>query len=233
MSTPPRPQWVPWLEAAAVVAAAALLTLLVLRLAQSFHSLASLLPAICAALAGYLLADLVTGTVHWFCDTFFAEDTPLIGPLLIAPFREHHRDPLAMTRHSFLELTGNSCLALLPALALALWIGPSPAAPAAAPVYSFILALALAAAATNLFHRWAHDPAPPKFARTLQRLGLILSAEHHAQHHAPPHRTAYCVTNGWANRVADRLGVFARAERVFISCSKGLVNYRHATRLLR
>lgn len=217
MSTPPRPQWVPWLEAAAVVAAAALLALLVFRLAQSLHSLASLLLAISAALAGYLLADLVTGTVHWFCDTFFAEDTPLIGPLLIAPFREHHRDPLAMTRHSFLELTGNSCLALLSVLVLALWIGPLPAAPAAALVYSFTLALALAAAATNLFHRWAHDPQPPRFARALQRLGLILPAEHHAQHHASPHRTAYCVTSGWANRAADRLGIFSYAERVLAS----------------
>ena len=29
---------------------------------------------------GYALADLMTGTVHWFCDSFFSEKTPFIGP---------------------------------------------------------------------------------------------------------------------------------------------------------
>ena len=32
---------------------------------------------------GYLLADLLSGTTHWFRNTFFDEDTPVIGPIVI------------------------------------------------------------------------------------------------------------------------------------------------------
>lgn len=45
----------------------------------------NLLLAPAALLLGYLAADILSGTVHWFCDTFFSEDTPLIGQVLIRP----------------------------------------------------------------------------------------------------------------------------------------------------
>src|SRR5258707_1191647 len=70
-----------------------------------------------AALVGCIATDFAAGLAHWFCDTFFEEDTPVIGPYLIGPFREHHRDPLAMTAHGFLEVNGNSCLILIPFVA--------------------------------------------------------------------------------------------------------------------
>jgi len=203
------------MEMLAVSATAALLGLLGIRLVRGLDSVASGIVAALAGAVGYLLADVATGTVHWFCDTFFEEDTPRIGPLLIAPFREHHRDPLAMTRHGFFELTGNSCLALLPVLALALWAGPGPAGAATVTRDSFCLALALSGAATNVFHRWAHDPAPPRAAVWLQRWGLILTPVRHAAHHAPPHAAAYCVTSGWMNMLLDRIDFFAHAERAF------------------
>ena len=212
-----RKLWVVVLEAASLVIAATLFLVILLRSLPLVESPLTVLLASLAAVAGYFLADVATGFVHWFCDTFFEEDTPVVGALLIAPFREHHRDPLAMTRHGFLELTGNSCLALSPPLAAALWLGPeSPGSNFGAAFYTFVLAFSFSAAATNLFHRWAHDPHPPRWARLFQTVGLILSAARHAQHHAPPHNSAYCVTNGWANRFVDRLGLFTIAERVLV-----------------
>lgn len=207
--------WTAWLEACGVGAVVCLLGVLGVRLAQSVDSGASAVVALIAAVAGYFLADVATGAVHWFCDTFFEEDTPVIGALVIAPFREHHRDPLGMTRHVFLELTGNSCLALTAVVAAVLWFGPrsSSGSISAAAIYGFTFALALAAGATNLFHRWAHEPEPPRAIRALQRSGWILSSVHHAQRHAPPHDAAYCVTNGWANAMLDGLRFFPRAER--------------------
>ncbi len=165
-------------------------------------------------LCGFVLADAASGLVHWFCDTFFEETTPVIGALMIAPFREHHRDPLAMTRHGFLELNGHNCLILVPVLGGTWWLGPETDSDAAVFGYSLLLAFAAMITGTNQFHRWAHDPAPPRLARLLQRYGLVISPSHHARHHAPPHRSAYCVTTGWANRFADSLGVFTTAERV-------------------
>jgi ubiquitin-conjugating enzyme E2 variant len=157
------------------------------------------------------MADFLTGFVHWFCDTFFDETTPLIGPGLIAPFREHHRDPLLMTRHGFLELTGSSFRGLAPVLMMFLWLGAS--LPAAAQAFAF--ALATGAVATNLLHRWAHDPDAPAVARALQSTGLVLTPQRHARHHAPPYDAAYCVTSGWLNPICEKLKIWMRAKAAF------------------
>ena len=59
-------------------------------------------------------ADAISGLVHWGCDHYFAEDTPLLGPALIAPFREHHRDPLAITRRDGFTLNVSNAPAAIP-----------------------------------------------------------------------------------------------------------------------
>lgn len=196
-------------EAGGVAAAAAGLGWLAIRIVSSEPSTGTLL-VIPMLAAGYLVADAVTGAVHWFCDTFFEETTPLVGAAIIAPFREHHRDPLAMTRHGFLELVGSSCCLLavvLGAYLWATWSEPRLAADA------FLFALGLAGATTNLFHRWAHEPSAPTLARALQRSRLVLTPERHARHHAPPYAAAYCVTSGILNPLLDRWKVWERATR--------------------
>jgi hypothetical protein len=190
---------------AAVTAALALIAVRIWRTVQSPGDAGAVLAMMAA---GYLLADLLTGFVHWFCDTFFDDATPIIGPGLIAPFREHHRDPLLMTQHGFLELTGSSFRGLAPVLALFVWFGAS----IPAPMQAFALALAAGAAATNLLHRWAHDPAPPRLAVILQRTGLVLTPRRHARHHAPPYAAAYCVTSGLLNPLCERLELWTRAK---------------------
>jgi len=79
-----------------------------------------------AVLLAYLAADLVSGLVHWAADTWGAPDLPILGPAVLGPFREHHRDPLAITRHDFVETNGNNCLISLPVLGIALWLVPDP-----------------------------------------------------------------------------------------------------------
>ncbi len=197
----------PALEGVALVASIWLLLTVGARLAGRLDGAAGIALAVLAAVWGYVAADLVSGLVHWFCDRFFEEDSALIGPLLIAPFREHHRDPRGMTRHGFLELTGNSALGLVPVLGAASWAPLPPFADAA------LIAFALAALATNLLHGWAHAERVPAAIAWLQTRRLILGPEAHAQHHAPGHRGAYCVTSGWMNGLADSLGVFERLER--------------------
>ena len=158
--------------------------------------------------AGYLAADFVSGLVHWFGDRFFEEDTPLIGRVFIVPFREHHRDPLAMTRHGALELLGNSALGTVPLLAMAwLWAG-------AIVTEGLTVGLAAGGIAANQLHAWAHARTAPRTVRWLQRHWLALPPAHHARHHRGGSTSTYCTTTGWMNRSADRLKIFAGLERV-------------------
>ncbi len=203
-----RPRLFTAIEAAAVSAFITMLASLLYRLTASLENHVDSAWCVLAAAAGWLAADFASGLVHWFADTFFEEDTPGIGPLLIQPFREHHRDPQAMTRHGFLELTGNSCLILLPVLGAALALPLSPFSQSAVAAFTFGLF------ATNLFHKWAHDPAPPASIQWLQRRWLILPPAHHRGHHSPGHGAAYCVTTGWTNSLAEASGTFNALRRL-------------------
>jgi ubiquitin-conjugating enzyme E2 variant len=162
---------------------------------------------------GYLLADLLAGLVHWIADRYFDPATPVLGPMLIEPFRDHHRDSLGITRHDFFEVSGNNALVTLPLLGL-LWLGPEPSDFGSRLLVASGASLALALVATNQFHRWAHDPAPPRFVRRLHALGLILTPRRHAVHHRGRHDRAYCVTSGWLNPLLDRIRIFEGIEQV-------------------
>ena len=169
-----------------------------------------LAPAI--GLCSFLAADFASGFVHWMADTYGSPQTPVVGPKLVTPFREHHTDPLAITRHDFFEANGDNCLTTLFVLVPAyVWL-PSIEAAWATGLSLFVVLLALAVLLTSIAHGWAHTPEPPRLVRALQRAGLILSREHHDKHHRGDHSTHYCITTGWLNPLLDRTRFF----RVFV-----------------
>ena len=212
----PRPLGIRVLDSASVGAFAFLVVAIAIRIGSLPRGGAMAVLVLGGLGLGYLLADLVSAIVHWAGDTFFREDTPLIGRAFIHPFREHHRDPRAITRHGFLEVNGNNCLALMPLL-LPVWaLGAGDAAGGIPLPFAQATALgfSLTTFATNQFHQWAHLPssARPWLVHRLQATGFVLSPRHHARHHAPPHRIAYGITAGWFDPLLDRSRVFERLE---------------------
>jgi sterol desaturase/sphingolipid hydroxylase (fatty acid hydroxylase superfamily) len=158
-------------------------------------------------LLGWLLADFVTGVFHWWEDQFGKATWPIVGPWLIAPNRLHHTDPLAFTRHGFLERNGASIVAASIALDLLVFIfGLSPG----------LVAFALGGALSNEVHRYAHQPsAAPGWVRVLQEIGLFQSPKMHSGHHRPPQSANYCVLTDWLNPLLEALRFFERAELLF------------------
>jgi ubiquitin-conjugating enzyme E2 variant len=207
-----RPIWLLAAELTLLLVTAAMLGSLGVCVGTATAELGTLWPLAVGLVLGVLAADFLSGVVHWFCDRFFAEDTPIVGRVLIGPFRAHHMDPEGIVRHGLLELHGNSCMPVIASLAAARWTLPEPAHAGPLVLHAGLLVFALAALATNQFHRWAHDDRAPRFARWLQETGVILSAERHARHHRGSFDQSYCMTTGWLNPLLDRLGWFPSLE---------------------
>ena len=72
--------------------------------------------------------------------------------------------------------------------------------------------MSLATVLTNQFHKWAHQEAPSRFVRLLQRSRLVLDPAHHQVHHTKPFNMHYCITNGWLNPLLNKIKFFRGLE---------------------
>lgn len=173
-----------------------------------------------AILLGYLGADFISGFFHWLFDTWGRPETPVIGRTLVRTFREHHVDPLAITRHDFIETNGSNMLAgaALAALGLAFRGGDRGAQLLA----GCLLFTALFLAMTSQIHKWAHMDAPPALVRLLQRSRILLSKEAHALHHEQPFLRSYCITCGWLNGTLHFFRFFRGLERLVTAITGAL-----------
>ena len=162
---------------------------------------------------GLLGGDLVSGIVHWAADTYCSEDTPVVGPSLVKPFRMHHVYPRDICTHGLVATVGNVCILAVPVLCFNLylmWLMPESGWLAFTVVC--VALISLATVATNQFHKWAHQEEPWAFARFLQRTRLVLEPSHHQLHHTEPFNIHYCITNGWLNPLLNKIKFFRRLE---------------------
>jgi plasmanylethanolamine desaturase len=199
------------LEGFGIVAASALLVANGVRVAMSAQSLVVVAGA---ALFGVVLADAFSGLVHWGFDRYFSEETPFFGPSFVKPFRLHHTDPTDILRHGFLETNGNTSLAVIVPLLGLLAI---PLSATGVFVVVAMMSASLLAVLTNQLHKWAHDANPSSLVAWMQDKHLILPRDHHQIHHGFPHESHYCITTGWLNAAASRLGLWSLMERAIES----------------
>jgi plasmanylethanolamine desaturase len=200
-------------ETSAIVAVLGISAVLAWRIMAAAHDFAAWATVASAIVLGYLLSDLVSGFVHWLADRFGSPETPIFGANFVRPFREHHEDPLVITRHDFIETNGNNCIVSLPVLVLALLLPLPDGSYWRLFGVGLALSLSLFAFATNQIHKWAHMEQVPAVVRVLQQAHLILSPQHHDLHHSAPFETHYCITTGWLDLPLEKLKVFDALEQ--------------------
>jgi hypothetical protein len=152
-------------------------------------------------LAAYAVADLASGIVHYLLDNFGSPDTPVIGQKFVKPFRDHHVDPMAMTRGDFIAVNADNVFVCLPVIIPTFFFLDV----ARHPYWGvFLVGLVAGVIMTNQLHKWAHMPTVPRLVAVAQRSGVVLSKEHHSVHHSGAYDSNYCITWGHLDMLLNR-----------------------------
>lgn len=173
---------------------------------------------------GTFTADLVSGLLHWAFDTWFHEDLPLVRRMVLL-VREHHTHPQRIFRYNFWQDAGMLSWFALVTSAPLLWSAlRSAGTPGSSECLLVVAGLTLSVEIVFMFefHKCGHRVRRGGVVRTLQRLHLLLSPDHHLRHHSGRHDRNYCLINGVADQTLGRLGIF-RALECVISALTGAV----------
>jgi len=156
-----------------------------------------------------LAVDFVSGFIHWMEDTFWTEETPIVGKWIVCPNLLHHRDGMAFVKNSWWRSSWDLLVLGFLVLGAAKMLGVL-----AWPVWLFVVVGVNA----NQIHKWAHMPrkAVPSPVRLLQGLHVLQSPAHHAVHHACDKNRHYCVVTNILNPVLDGIHFWRGLERLLV-----------------
>lgn len=137
-----------------------------------------------------LLADFISGVLHWLEDTYCTSGFPLIGKLVCEPNILHHIEPQAMLTGGFWSrnyIQFGLALVIYGVLAICGY--------GAWPVAFTLVVLSL----SNEIHALNHTTKTNWLGSFLKDTGLIQSQRQHNKHHKYPYDRYYCVITSAVN----------------------------------
>jgi len=157
-------------------------------------------------IACLLIADFVSGLMHWAEDTWLAPgQSKLLDRYITSDNIDHHRHP-GKIRAGAYWATNRVCIALTAVTALVLFFCGIHA-------WQAYLVLAMLSQ-SNQVHMWGHSSQPPVPVQWLQRVGLLQSTAHHGLHHKRPYASRFCTMTNYLNPILDGAGFWRGLEAI-------------------
>lgn len=155
-----------------------------------------------------LLADFITGVMHWAEDTWLVPGcSALLDRFVTNDNIDHHRFP-GKIRAGHYWATNRVCISLAVAAAAIVALAHVSA-------WQPYVVIALLSQ-SNQIHMWAHTSRPPRIVAALQRLGLLQSTRHHAQHHKSPYAMRFCTMTAYLNPFLDAVHFWRSIEAIAV-----------------
>jgi len=151
-----------------------------------------------------LLADFLSGIVHWLEDAYARPGMPFVNKIAQENLL-HHVRPREFLKKNWWQSSWDLTLIGMMVIVLA-WRWKL----LNLPVWVFVLCSVNA----NQFHKWAHQNAREngRLVASLQNCKLLLTQRHHARHHKGDKKTHYCTVTNLFNPVLDKLAFWNRME---------------------
>jgi ubiquitin-conjugating enzyme E2 variant len=155
-----------------------------------------------------LIADFITGFVHWFEDTYITPDWPILGKHVGVPNIQHHKHPGWIgTMSSFvsrnMQTFSMGAVFIVTYLFFYGWFIP------------VVFTIAVASLG-NEIHTWNHRTRNknPFWIRLLQDTCIVQTPYQHAKHHKKPYDTCYCTITNILNPILDSLNFWRSLEYI-------------------
>lgn len=155
-------------------------------------------------LASILVADLLTGFIHWVEDTYGDPSYPVLGPHVFKHNIDHHKHPTLMTKMAGLIKTNWQSMSIAGFVCLSLFFFGL--------FHWTVLLTLILAGLGNQVHLWNHQAKSHPFVEFLKDSGLIQSQKQHNRHHIPPYDKYYCVLINFNNAWLDRINFWRKLE---------------------
>lgn len=172
-----------------------------------------------AVLAGILLADFLSGFVHWVQDRYGRPSWPIVGSA-IADGHAHHDQPLAFLDAGFLKRNGATMILTGTIGALVAALGG---------LNTMTVTAMIVGGLSNEIHALTHRRGLPALIAVPRFIGLLQYPAHHLRHHGAAVRgisDRYCVITAWLNPALDYIGFWTRAEEGVFAILGVYPNYR-------
>ena len=153
-----------------------------------------------------ILADFVSGLVHWLEDAYARPGMPLFGRIAEENL-QHHARPRAFLAKGWWESSHDLLLVGLLTILLSLWLE----------MFSgWMLLFVLVTVNANQIHKWAHQGPRenPALVALLQKWQILQTPRGHARHHRGSRDSHYCVITNVLNPVLESMDLWRRMEAV-------------------